>query len=107
VPARGDDPPEPSGQYFSRFAASTDADLRVRKIAIRIASPTTTSAAATTITKNAITWPSTRPCRRAKATNARLTAFSISSIHMKMTIALRRARTPTAPITNRITASAT
>src|SRR5437763_15340420 len=31
--------------------------------------------------------------------NVRFTAFSISSTHMKMMIALRRGRTPTTPIT--------
>src|SRR5256885_17213873 len=33
--------------------------------------------------------------------NDRFTAFSISSTHMKMMIALRRVSTPTTPITNR------
>src|SRR5687767_11728799 len=33
--------------------------------------------------------------------NARFTALSISSTHMKMMIALRRVRTPTTPITKR------
>ena len=37
-----------------------------------IASPTTTSAAATTITKKAAIWPSRLPCCLAKATRARL-----------------------------------
>ena len=71
-----------------------------------MASPTTTSAAATTITKKAITWPSSAPCIRANATNARLAALSMSSTHMNTTIALRRTSTPTAPITNKITESA-
>jgi hypothetical protein len=43
----------------------------------------------------------------ANATNARLHAFSISSTHMKMTMALRLTSTPTAPITNKITDRAT
>ena len=116
VLARGETPRSPPvgprpgsrhGQYFSRFGSSTDADWRARKIDIRIARPTTTSAAATTITKNAMTCPSSDPCILAKATNARLTAFSMSSTHMNTTIALRRTSTPTAPITKRITASAT
>ena len=42
-------------QYFSRLASSTEADRRVRKIVTMIARPTTTSAAATTMTKNAMT----------------------------------------------------
>jgi hypothetical protein len=54
-----------------------------------------------------MTCPSRLACSLAKATNERLTAFSISSTHMKMTRALRRTSTPTAPITNKITASAT
>ena len=41
-------------QYLSRFASSTDAVLRVRKMVMMMASPMTTSAAATTITKNAM-----------------------------------------------------
>ena len=38
--------------------------------------------------------------RWAKATNVRFTALSISSTHMKITIALRRISTPTTPIAN-------
>src|SRR4051812_505951 len=70
-----------------------------------IASPTTTSAAATTMTKNAMIWPSTVPFARAKVTSVRFTELSISSMHMNTTMALRRTRTPTAPIVNRIAAS--
>src|SRR5690606_9378047 len=87
-------------QYLRRFASSTLAERRVRKISMMMASPTTTSAAATTITKNAITWPCRSPCIRANVTSARFAAFSISSMHMNSTIALRRTSTPTAPITN-------
>ena len=43
-----------------------------------------------------------RRAPRPKATNARLAAFSISSIDMKITSGLRRTRTPTTPIVNRI-----
>src|ERR671933_982622 len=85
-------------QYFSRLASSTEAERRVRKIVMMIASPTTTSAAATTITKNAATCPSRLPLTREKVTSARFEAFSISSTHMKTTMALRRVRTPTLPI---------
>src|SRR6478735_6238927 len=67
-----------------------------------IASPTTTSAAATTITKNAAIWPSRLPLAREKVTSARLLALSISSTHMHTTIALRRVSTPTQPRVNRI-----
>src|SRR3954470_22828956 len=65
-----------------------------------IARPTAASAAATVITKNTNTWPAT-PYTCAKATNARLTALSINSTHMKMMIALRRVSTPTTPMTKR------
>jgi hypothetical protein len=72
----------------------------VRKIDMMIARPTTTSAAATTMTKKAMTWPSRAPLMRAKVTRLRLTALSISSMHMNTTIALRRTSTPTAPMEN-------
>ena len=53
-----------------------DADRRVRKIITMMASPTTTSAAATTMTKNAKICPSIVPVDRANVTNARLLALS-------------------------------
>jgi len=65
-----------------------------------MASPTTTSQAATTMVKKATDWPSSDPCWRAKVTNARLPALSINSTHMNMTMALRRRRTPVAPMVN-------
>src|SRR5216110_180332 len=61
-----------------------------------IASPTAASAAATAITKNTKTCPA-MPRLCARATNVRLTALSISSTHMKITIALRRTSTPATP----------
>ena len=67
-----------------------------------IARPTTTSAAATTMTKNAMIWPLRSPLMRENVTSARLAAFSISSTHMKTTIALRRSSTPSDPMVNRI-----
>ncbi len=70
-------------------------------MATMIARPTTTSQAATTIVKKAITWPSRFPLIREKVTNERFAALSISSIHIKTTIALRRTTTPTAPIVKR------
>src|SRR5438477_4147762 len=66
-----------------------------------MARPTTTSAAATTIEKNARTWPFRLPICRENATSERFTAFSWSSTDMKITSALRRSRTPTVPIVNR------
>ena len=67
-----------------------------------IASPTTTSAAATTMEKNARTWPFKLLCIRENATSVRFTAFSCSSTDMKMISAFLRVRTPTLPIANRI-----
>src|SRR6266487_1405355 len=65
-----------------------------------MASPTAASAAATAITKKTNTCPPT-PRRCARATNVRFTALSISSTHMKITIALRRSSTPATPSVNR------
>ena len=45
-------------QPLSRLASSTEADLRARKIVMMMASPITTSHAATTMVKNATIWPS-------------------------------------------------
>ena len=59
--------------------------------------PTTTSAAATTSTKNTTTWPPMSLSIRAKVTNVRLTALSMSSTHMNITSGLRRTSRPTAP----------
>src|SRR5438093_6355119 len=58
-----------------------------------MASPTAASAAATAMTKKTNTCPP-RPRFCASATNVRFTAFSMSSTHMKITIALRRSSTP-------------
>src|SRR5699024_11557715 len=66
-------------QLFSRLTSSSDADPRVRKMDTMMARPMTTSAAATTMTKNASTCPCRSPCMRAKVTRVRLAAFSISS----------------------------
>src|SRR5882757_175614 len=85
---------------FIRLASSTEAEWRERNSDTMIASPTTTSAAATTIVKKAMIWPSRLPCIREKATNARLQALSMSSTHMNTTIAFRLISTPVAPIVN-------
>src|SRR5678816_331412 len=76
-----------------------------RKIAMMIASPTAASAAATVMTKTTNTCPAI-PYTLLNATNVRFTAFSMSSTHMKITIALRRVSTPIAPIENRTADSA-
>src|SRR3981081_2645488 len=61
-----------------------------------MARPTAASAAATAITKKTKTCPPIpRVC--ASATNVRFTALSMSSTHMKITIALRRNSTPATP----------
>src|SRR5688572_7943008 len=65
-----------------------------------IAKPTTTSAAATTIEKNASTWPSSARCIRENATSARFTAFSCSSTDMKISSAFFRNSTPSVPSVN-------
>src|SRR5206468_9789729 len=54
---------------------------------------------ATAITKNTKTCPPI-PRLCASATNVRFTALSMSSTHMKITIALRRNSTPATPSTN-------
>src|SRR5258708_21135571 len=65
-----------------------------------IARPTAAPEPAPAITKNTNTCPpSPRLC--ARATNVRFTALSISSTHMKITIALRRSSTPSTPSVKR------
>src|SRR5262245_13303574 len=91
--------------HLSRFASSTFTESRLRIMLIRIARPTATSTAATTITKNTNSWPSTPAHCRLKAISDRLAALSISSMHMKMTMMLRRISTPAAPIRNRSAAT--
>src|SRR5258708_4225148 len=83
-----------------RLKASTSRVSRFRWMAITMASPTAASAAATTITKKTRTCPSKVPKAWLKATNARFTAFSMSSMHMKTVMTLRRRKTPRAPIAN-------
>src|SRR6266850_3261558 len=64
-----------------------------------MARPTAASAAATAITKKTKTCPPI-PRLCASATNVRFTALSMSSTHMKITIALRRNSTPATPSVN-------
>src|SRR5690242_381139 len=66
-----------------------------------IDSPTAASAAATAMTKSTNTCPPI-PNTCANATKVRFTALSMSSTHMKITMALRRNRTPATPMVNRI-----
>ena len=82
-----------------------------------IAKPTLTSAAATTIIKKtnncasvpAVTAALLRPsviCILENATSNKLTELSISSIHIKIIIALRRVKTPVTPMQNKHAANA-
>jgi len=77
-----------------------------------IANPTLTSAAATTMMKNTNNWASVPDAAVAtafatggifeNATNNKFTELSISSIHIKIIMALRRVSTPVTPMQNRI-----
>src|SRR4029077_16576714 len=82
---------------FISLRSSTSSSRPSRKICVISASPTTTSAAATTITMNANICPSSLLRKRPYATSATFAALSISSMHMKTTIGLRRISTPAAP----------
>src|SRR6185369_4030603 len=86
-----DHPPEQRVGHHHRsiVTSSTLTVDRERKTCRMIARPTAASAAATAITKNTITCPSTACWLRANVTNVRFTAFSMSSIAMKMTIRFR------------------
>src|SRR5713226_2615988 len=63
-------------------------------------SPTAASAAASVMMKMANTCPSADPTSRENATRLMFTAFSISSIDIKIMITFRRVTTPIAPIVN-------
>ena len=52
------------------------------------------SAAATAMTKKAMAWPFIEPCWRAKARKVRLAALSMSSMHIRTTMAFLRVSTP-------------
>src|SRR4029453_11331294 len=88
----------------SRPISSALTVRRCAKIARMMASPTATPAAGVVTTKKTITCPSTAPALRARATKVTLTAFSISSIDISMTITFRRKSTPKAPIAKRTAA---
>ena len=74
--------------------------LKLRYTIDKMAKPTATSAAATAMIKNTNTCPDASLCNVENATNNKLTAFNISSIHIKTMMAFRLAITPTAPIMN-------
>jgi hypothetical protein len=75
--------------------------LRVRKIERIIESPTTASAAATTMMKKMKITPVIESMPLEKVTNDKFTALSISSMLMKITITLRLSITPRTPIVKR------
>lgn len=78
-----------------------------------MANPTLTSAAATTIIKNTnncpslpaveVAVPAAKWCIFENATRSKFTEFSMSSMHMKMMMELRRVSTPMMPNINKAT----
>src|SRR5579875_2766946 len=62
--------------------------------------PTTTSAAATTSTKKTASCPPRSSSMRENVTKVKLTALSMSSMHMYMTKMFRRTTSPAAPMPN-------
>src|SRR5215470_12827950 len=76
-------------QSLSRSTRSTLSVCRLRAITMMIPRPTAASAAATTITNKTKTCPSSLPSAWLKATKAKFTALSISSMDMKMVMTLR------------------
>jgi hypothetical protein len=78
----------------------------LRKKQTRIASPIAASAAATVSTKSVNTCPTRSPRCAENATRLMLTARSISSIDIRMTMTfLRLTKIPKIPVTNRIAAT--
>ena len=67
---------------------------------ITIARPTAASAAATVMTKNTKICPLEVPKNAENDTNDKFIEFSISSIHINMTIAFLLIKTPITPIEN-------
>lgn len=75
---------------------STECTLRY--IITMMASPTATSAAATTIMKNTNSCAFASPNILEKATSSKFTELSMSSMHMKMIMAFLRMSVPMMPI---------
>src|SRR5687767_10486632 len=67
-----------------------------------MASPTAASPAATVMMKMGKIWPFRSEKRKEKATRLMFTALSISSMHIKTVIMLRRTITPTSPTVNMV-----
>src|SRR5205085_12619028 len=78
---------------LSSLRSSMSSRSRTRKMSTRIARPTTASAAATVMDISANSWPSRFCSWRENVTSARLAAFSMSSIEMRITSGLRGTRT--------------
>src|SRR6185503_17687367 len=70
IPRSSEDQELHAPQPLSRLISSTYTVSLRRNTLTMMASPTATSAAATVMTKNTNTWPSSDPIERAKATNA-------------------------------------
>jgi hypothetical protein len=69
-------------------------------MAMIIAKPTAASAAATAITKNTKSCPTVSPKYEEKVIKVRFAELSISSTHIKTTIAFLLVRTPIIPTEN-------
>src|ERR1051325_1441235 len=91
------EPPHLGRYSFMLVRSSTCADWRLRYSATMSARPTATSAAATVMMKNTITWPLRLSLNREKETSARFAELSISSSDIYITRRLRRTRTPSKP----------
>lgn len=90
-----------SDHHFILLKIEVSVDWRFRKIIIKMARPTATSAAATAMMKNTKTCAEELPHTVEKATMSRFTALSISSMHMNFMMAFLRNITPNAPMLNR------
>src|SRR5256885_648960 len=81
-------------------------DTGLGKRRMKTRRPPGASAAATVMTIKTKSCPDTSLKKLEKATNVRLTALSVSSMHINIEITLRLMMTPTTPIVNRTAESA-
>ena len=88
--------------HFNRLRILMSTLFTLRYIKTKIDKPTATSAAATAIIKKTITCPPASLCITLNAAKSRFTAFSISSIHIRIMMALRLISTPITPIQNKM-----
>src|SRR5690606_24146318 len=93
--------------HFNLLSMSISVVFNLLYRTVRMARPTATSAAATAIMKKTNTCPAVSPWKVANATSRRFTALSMSSMHMKMMMALRLNNTPMTPMANRAVLSIT